>query len=126
MSDSIKGNVVGFVNFARSNPDYEALLTAIAAETDPTIRQGLVDRITYDSPLSRDEIELFEYCEFGYIQDNPGYNDSVEQLAAYILAGYVEDGYINIEIQSNVQSNVQYQGFTAYVGEYYNNNGETT
>lgn len=141
----ISGKATGFVNFTRSNPDYLALLTALAAETDPILRAEIEAQIVFTSPLSRDEIELFEYSHFDYIEDNPGYvtaNPSLPYvtvnyvangyitdtaLAAaqpYVLPNYVIDGYINIENGGVGITNES--GWTAFVGEYYNDNGETT
>jgi len=140
----ITGDVTGFINFTRSNPDYETLLTAAAQESDPVAKQALIDKIKFNSPLRRDEIELFEYCEFDYVIDNPGYGTGDLAAAAYILPGYVADGYINIENTEstidiglyvedgyvaidyvNVGASIE-SGFIAYVGEYYNQDGETT
>ena len=50
----INGKVSGFVNFTRSNPDYFALLTALAAETDPILRAEIEAKIVFTSPLSRE------------------------------------------------------------------------
>jgi hypothetical protein len=140
-----EGTVTGFVNFTRSNPDYLALLTALAAETDPILRAAIEAQIVFTSPLSRDEIELFEYSHFDYIEDNPGYvtaNPSLPYvtinyvangyitdtaLAAatpYVLPDYVVNGYINIENDGIGITNES--GWTAFVGEYYNDLGETT
>ena len=141
----IEGEASGFVNFARSNPDYEAILTAAAQESDPAAKEALLDQIKFNSPLTRDEKELFEYCEFDYVIDNPGYGTGDLIAAAYILPGYVADGYINIQNAEsaiidtglyvldgyvavdyvNVGASVE-SGFIAYVGEYYNQDGETT
>ena len=49
-----EGTVTGFVNFTRSNPDYLALLTALAAETDPILMAAIEAQIVFTSPLSRD------------------------------------------------------------------------
>ena len=141
----INGKVSGFVNFTRSNPDYFALLTALAAETDPILRAEIEAKIVFTSPLSRDEQELFEYAHFDYIEDNPGYVSaeaalpyvavnyvangyiSSTALAAavpYVLENYVIDGYINIE--NNGVSISNESGWTAHVGEYYSQDGEIT
>ena len=141
----INGKVSGFVNFTRSNPDYFALLTALAAETDPILRAEIEAKIVFTSPLSRDEQELFEYAHFDYIEDNPGYVSaeaalpyvavnyvangyiSSTALAAavpYVLENYVIDGYINIE--NNGVSISNESGWTAYVGDYYSQDGEIT
>ena len=140
-----EGTVTGFVNFTRSNPDYLALLTALAAETDPILRAAIEAQIVFTSPLSRDEQELFEYSHFDYIEDNPGYVNaeaslpyvavnyvangyiSSTALAAavpYVIENYVIEGYINIE--NNGVSISNESGWTAYVGEYYSKDGEIT
>jgi hypothetical protein len=55
------------------NPNYASLLAQIAAETDPTTKQNLIDQCyQFVEPLTEDEQELFEYVEFGYIDGNPG------------------------------------------------------
>ena len=137
------GTAAGIVNFTRSNPDYASILAAAAQETDPVAKQALIDQIEFVSPLRRDEIELFEYCNFDYIENNPGYVEGgVNSSYLYVLPNYMVDGYINIEnitgdvglyveagyvdadyISVSASSNT---GFIAYVGEYYNQNGETT
>ena len=141
----IEGTVTGFVNFTRSNPDYLALLTALAAETDPILRAAIEAQIVFTSPLSRDEQELFEYSHFDYIEDNPGYVSAEASLpyitvnyvangyiidtvlaaaTPYVLPDYVVNGYINIENDGIGITNES--GWTAFVGEYYNDLGETT
>ena len=142
---SIKGNFAGSLNFTRSNPDYFALLTALAQETDPVLRAAIEAQIVYTSPLRRDEKQLFEYAYFDYIEDNPGYIEpyAVDDYSyMYTLPNYVVDGYINIQ-NGNAQdlyvlagyvlddyvsaSGVSIgSGWSAYVGEYYNQDGETT
>lgn len=144
----VNGRVTGFVNFTRSNPDYLALLTALAAETDPILRAEIEAKIVFTSPLTRDEQEHFEFVDFDYMEDNPGYVslEAADPLP-YVAVNYVLDGYINIQ---NVQAAVPYvledyvasgyinientadfatpnvSGWIAYVGEYYNQDGETT
>ncbi len=55
-----------------ANPDYATLLPQIAAETDPTAKQALIDQCyVFTDPLTVEERELFEYSAFDYIADNP-------------------------------------------------------
>lgn len=129
-----------------ANPDYSTLLAQIAAETDPVIKQQLIDQCyIFEDPLTNEEKELFEYCAFDYIENNPGYVEAADSspTGVYVVEGYVADGYINIEdtivyrdvyvLEGYVDENyieipdsAQYSGFVSYVGVYYNNNGETT
>ena len=129
-----------------ANPDYATLLPLIAAETDPVLKQQLIDQCyQFLVPLTDAERELFEYSNFDYIENNPGY---LEPYAVdcnshlYVLPNYVVDGYINIE-NGNAQDLYVLAGyvldgyiapsggstgscFVAYVGKYYNQDGETT
>ena len=128
-----------------ANPDYATLLPLIAAETDPVLKQQLIDQCyQFLVPLTDAERELFEYSNFDYIENNPGY---IEPYAVdgnshlYVLPNYVVDGYINIE-NGNAQDlyvlagyvldgyiapsgGSTGSGFVAYVGKYYNQDGET-
>ena len=128
-----------------ANPDYATLLPLIAAETDPVIKQQLIDQCyQFFVQLTDAERELFEYSSFDYVEDNPGYVNanaslpyvtvgyvangyitSTELAAAepYVIENYVIEGYINIENGIGVTNE---SGWSAYVGVYYNENGETT
>jgi len=56
-----------------TNPDYATLLGQIAAETDPLIKQQLIEQCSViNEILTEEEIELFNYIESNYIEDNPG------------------------------------------------------
>lgn len=58
-----------------ANPDYKALLGQIAAETDPTAKQALIDKCyVFLEPLSQDEEDLFAYSVRDYFADNPDDN----------------------------------------------------
>ena len=49
------------------NPNYAALLAQIAAETDPVLKQALIDQayvFTEGDGLSDNEIQLFEFVDF--------------------------------------------------------------
>lgn len=123
-----------------ANPNYALLLAQIAAETDPVAKAALIAQcyIFEDTP-TLEEQELFEYCAFDYIENNPGYVESSGTSNLYVLPDYVVDGYINIENadvglyvdagyvdEGYVASSSGATGFISYVGVYYNNNGETT
>lgn len=144
---SIKGKFAGSLSFTRSNPDYLALLTAIANETDPVLKEQLYDKIQFTAPLSRDEQQLFEYVNFDYIENNPGYVQggygTPVDSGLYVVADYVVDGYINIQntnvglyveagyvvddyVAAGAISGQNESGWIAYAGVYYNQNGETT
>lgn len=123
-----------------ANPNYAVLLAQIAAETDPVLKQQLIDQCyVFLGELTLEEIELFEYCAFDYIENNPGYVESGETSVLYVLPDYVIDGYINIEDadvglyvaegyveEDYIRSTPDSTGFIAYVGQYYNDNGEVT
>jgi len=129
-----------------ANPDYATLLPLIAAETDPVIKQQLIDQCyQFLFPLTDAERELFEYCNFDYVEDTPGYvnanaslpyvevnyvangyitSTELAEAQPYVLENYVVNGYINIENDGIGITNES--GWSAYVGVYYNDNGETT
>ena len=123
------------------NPDYALLLAQIAAETDPVIKAQLEAQCyVFQAELSDVEIELFEYCAFDYMEDNPGYVNNVQDVGLYVPVNYVAEGYINtVEADGGVYMADGYavsdyvltgaeseDGFISYVGIYYNDNGERT
>lgn len=137
-------------------PDYAGLFAQIAIETDPVIKEQLrLQAYDFSVPfplpdgetiedyeLTKHEKELFAYTYDGYIEDNPGYAEGdystsvryvmpdyvaydyinieypIEDL--YTLTGYVQEGYLELT-DTSIGS-----GFISYVGEYYNELGETT
>ena len=124
-----------------TNPDYDALFAQIAVETDPVIKQQLIDQAyVFNEPLTAHEKELFAYVYDDYIEDNPGYVQGFDPTGSplYVLEGYVANGYINIEstdidlyvlagyVEDGYLKTTPSTGFISYVGKYYNNNGETT
>lgn len=123
-----------------ANPNYALLLAQIAAETDPVVKAALIAQCyVFEDTPTLEEQELFEYCAFDYIENNPGYVESSGTSNLYVLPNYVVDGYINIENadvglyvdagyvdEGYVASSSGATGFISYVGVYYNNNGETT
>jgi hypothetical protein len=123
-----------------ANPDYALLLAQIAAETDPVAKAALIAQCyVFEDTPTLEEQELFEYCAFDYIENNPGYVEGSATSGLYVIADYVVDGYINIENadvglymdagyaeDGYVRTTPDSTGFIAYAGVYYNNNGETT
>ena len=75
-----------------ANPNYASLLAQIAAETDPVAKAALEAQRVSVAELTEEEIELFEYTAFDYIEFNPGYNNE----------------------------------FKSYVGQYFNDDGDST
>lgn len=124
-----------------ANPDYATLLALIAAETDPVIKAQLEAQCyVFQAELTDTEIELFEYCAFDYMEDNPGYVNNVQDVGLYVPVDYVAEGYINtVEADVGLYMADGYavsdyvltgaesgDGFISYVGIYYNDNGERT
>ena len=72
-----------------AKPKYASLLAQIAAETDPTAKAALEAQCyQFPEPLTKEEENLFNYVEEGYIEDNPG------TTTAYVGVYYGEDGII--------------------------------
>lgn len=70
-----------------TKPNYALLLQQIAQETDPVIKQQLINQCyQFTEPLTDDEIALFDYCLPGYIENNPG------------IAGNAFSSYIGVYI----------------------------
>jgi hypothetical protein len=70
-----------------TNPNYALLLQQIAQETDPVIKQQLIDQCyVFNEPLTSEEAALFDYCEPGYIDKNPGIvgNSFASYVGVYI------------------------------------------
>lgn len=103
-----------------ANPNYALLLAQIAAETDPVAKAALIAQCyVFEETPTLEEQELFEYCAFDYVENNPGYIEgSGGTSPLYVLADYVIDGYINIETAGSV--------YAAYTGVYFNDNGDRT
>lgn len=126
-----------------ANPDYAALLAQIAAETDPVARQLLIDQAyQFIEELTDDEIELFEYTQFGYIDPNPGFADEEDfSPVPYFVPNYVVFGYVGDEESSDgqlyvvasyidegyfVEETIPTDEFIAFVGNYFNDEGANT
>ena len=119
------------------NPDYAALLAQIAAETDPVLKQALINQAyQFNTELSNTEIQLFEFVDFDYVEPNPGlFQDTT---AFYFTPGYVDVGYLVEAAYSYVDiyyvdDNYFEEGsiptsptYSSYVGVYYNEFGEST
>lgn len=139
-----------------AKPDYAALFAQIAIETDPVIKEQLrLQAYNFSPPvplpegetvedylLTPHEQELFAYTYDGYIENNPGYlegnystsvlytipdyaaydyiNIEYPAIGLYVAAGYTEEEYMQLT-DTSIGS-----GFISYVGEYYNELGETT
>jgi hypothetical protein len=75
-----------------SNPDYATLLKQIAEETDPVLKQQLIEQCyVFNEPLTEEEKSLFDYVDNGYVKDNPGYNN---EFKSYVGTYYDEEGNI--------------------------------
>jgi len=132
-------------------PNYLAIAAQLETETDPAIRASLLAQLYDFSPpsplppgesiedylLTPEEEELFGYVDNDYVEPNPG--TLLEQGEEFVVAGYVVEGYINIEtsaIPPYVLEGYVEEGFivnptsigdfSAYVGVYYNDLGEPT
>jgi|TARA_R100001079_G_scaffold81774_1_gene45214 hypothetical protein len=85
-----------------ANPDYATLLPQIAAESDPTAKQALIDQCyVFETTPTVSEQNLFNYMESDYVEDNPGNTDDSSSADSSTL-------------------------FSAYAGVYFNNDGEST
>lgn len=109
-----------------ANPDYATLLPLIAAESDPAAKAILEAQCyVFNEELTEAERELFEFHAFDHTENNPGYVDgSYQPPGLYVLEGYVIDNYINTPNEQNVGNNPS--GWTAYIGQYYSENGEVS
>lgn len=57
-----------------SNPNYLAISEQLKTETDPKVRQQLINSLyVFEEELTEEEKSLFGYWAIGYIQDDPGY-----------------------------------------------------
>ena len=85
-----------------ANPDYATLLAQIAAESDSTAKQALIDQCyVFETTPSESERNLFNYMALDYVEDNPA----------------------NVDDSSTADSSTI---FSAYAGVYFNNDGATT
>ena len=55
-----------------ANPNYASLLAQIAAESDATAKQALINQCyVFETTPSESEQNLFNYVENGYVETNP-------------------------------------------------------
>lgn len=65
------------------NPNYKAISEQLKSETNPTVRQKLIDQLyVFNEPLTEEEKDLFGYVQSGYIENNPG-NDGNSYVGNY-------------------------------------------
>tara|TARA_B100002019_G_scaffold283492_1_gene289955 strand:+ start:32 stop:274 length:243 start_codon:yes stop_codon:yes gene_type:complete len=75
-----------------AKPDYATLLGQIAAETDPTAKQALIDECyVFLEPLTEAEEDLFGYVPRNYYENNPGTDDD-GNFISYIGVYYNQAG----------------------------------
>jgi hypothetical protein len=61
-----------------SNPNYAELFEQYRLETDPFIKEQILDQIyVFNEPLTIEEAQLFGYVYDGYIENDPGVVDGV-------------------------------------------------
>jgi hypothetical protein len=76
-----------------AKPDYNAISEQLKIETDPEVRQELIDQLyTFTEELTEEEKALFGYFSSGYIEDDPGTVDG--KFSSYIGKYYSSDGEI--------------------------------
>jgi hypothetical protein len=74
-----------------TKPNYEVLLQQIAQEQDPVIRNQLILQCyVFDEELTPAEKQLFNYCNDGYIDANPGLVGN--SIKSYVGTYYSEEG----------------------------------
>ena len=62
-----------------AKPNYQQLLSQIAQETDPEIKEQLeAECYQFTEELTEEEKELFDYVSKSYIENNPGTEPYVE------------------------------------------------
>jgi hypothetical protein len=73
-----------------TKPNYALLLNQIAQETNPIIKQQLIEQCyVFTEELTEEEIELFGYVQDDYIENNPGLVGN--NLKSYVGVYYDED-----------------------------------
>lgn len=77
-----------------AKPDYATLLGQIAQEEDSDTKQLLITQCyVFEELLTAEEIDLFNYFQSGYIENNPGYVEGV--WSGYISRHYSDIGEIS-------------------------------
>jgi len=61
-----------------TKPDYAALFAAIANTANTVYANNLLEQAyTFVEPLSNTEIQFFNYMEYDYVENDPGYANGV-------------------------------------------------
>lgn len=77
-----------------ANPNYLDLYVQITNETDPVVKQQLIDQLyEFENFLSAEEAGIFAYVLPDYIADNPGYPNGI--YSSYVGIYYSDDGEIS-------------------------------
>lgn len=89
-----KLNLISDLSVLRtSKPDYASLLELIGKETDIDVENALIAQtFIFVEVLTNEEISLFDYSIYGYIENNPGYDNGVYK--AYVGMYYSPFGEI--------------------------------
>ena len=75
-----------------ANPNYATLLAQIAAESDATAKQALINQCqVFETTPSESEQNLFNYVENGYVETNPGTADD-SSFSAFVGVYYNDAG----------------------------------
>ena len=75
-----------------ANPNYASLLAQIAAESDSTAKQALINQCyVFETTPSESEQNLFNYVENGYVETNPGTADD-SSFSAFVGVYYNDAG----------------------------------
>ena len=75
-----------------ANPDYATLLAQIAAESDSTAKQALINQCyVFETTPSESEQNLFNYCQTAYVDINPG-TAADSSFSAYVGVYYNDAG----------------------------------
>ena len=75
-----------------ANPDYATLLAQIAAESNATAKQTLIDQCyVFETTPTATEQNLFNYMDVDYVEDNPGNADD-SSFSAYAGVYFNNDG----------------------------------
>ena len=74
---------------------FETLNEAKLNNPDDTVAHDLIrkDIFTFDAPLSSAETELFEYCNFGYVEPNPDFNNN--QVYSSYVGDHISDSGVH-------------------------------
>lgn len=73
------------------NPNYIELFELYRLETDPVARQELLEQIyQFNTPLTPEEIDLFNYFSDDYVINNPGIQGN--SFSSYIGVYFNQQG----------------------------------